>query len=321
MTDAARRIVSFLPSATEMVCALGLGDRLVGITHECDYPPEIKGKSVVVRNALPIEGMSQREIDEAVTERMRAGLSLYQVDEKLLGELAPDLILTQNLCQVCAPSGNEVSQLLKSLPKKPQILWLTPRSLEEIAGNVRELGRATGRLKEAEELIAAGRTRLEKVAAVTRELPTRPRVFCMEWIDPVYSSGHWVPEMVRIAGGVDELSREGTDSIRVPWGDVLKWAPEVLIITPCGFNLDKVIEQAPRLYGYPGWADLPAVRQGRVYAVDANSYFARPGPRVVEGTELLAHLIHPRLFSWEGSERGYQRLEYSTAERVDYSLS
>jgi iron complex transport system substrate-binding protein len=309
---AAQRIVSFLPSATEMVCALGLGDRLVGVTHECDYPPEARGKPVVVRNALPVETMSQREIDVAITQRMRDGLSLYQVDEKLLQELAPDLILTQNLCQVCAPSGNEVSQLLKSLSRQPQILWLTPRSLAEIADNVRELGRATGRSQEAEDLISVGRARLEKIATVTRGLSSRPRVFCMEWLDPVYCSGHWMPEMVRIAGGVDELSREGTDSVRIPWDEVLKWSPEVLIVTPCGFNLDKVLEQARRLYDYSGWADLPAVQKGRIYAVDANSYFARPGPRVVEGTELLAHLIHPDLFTWEGPEGAYRRLEYST---------
>src|SRR5713226_9778587 len=168
MTNA--RIVSFLPSATEMAFALGLGDQLVGITHECDYPPEVKGKPVVVRNFLPIEQMSQPEIDAAVSQRMRAGLSLYQVDEKLLQELAPDIIMTQDLCQVCAPSGNEVAQALNLLPKKPQILWLTPKSLEEIFDNLRELGQVTGRVKEAEALIATGRERLEKVAAVTRNL-------------------------------------------------------------------------------------------------------------------------------------------------------
>ena len=304
-----------------MVCALGLGDQLVGITHECDYPPEVKGKPIVVRNALPIERMSQREIDGAVAKRMHDGLSLYEVDEKLLQELAPDLILTQNLCQVCAPSGNEVSQLLNVLSRKPQILWLTPRSLAEIAQNVRELGEATGRLKEAEELINEGRARLEKIARVTRNLSHRPRVFCLEWLDPVYCSGHWMPEMVLIAGGVDELGRKGADSVRIPWDDVLKWSPEVLIVTPCGFNLDKVIEQAPQLAAYPGWADLPAVREGRVFAVDANSYFARPGPRVVEGTELLAHLIHPRLFAWTGSAKAYQRLEFSAANQMNYSFS
>ena len=306
----APQIVSFLPSATEMACALGLADQLVGITHECDYPPEISGKPVVVRNALPIEIMSQPQIDAAVAQRMRDGLSLYEVDEKLLQELAPDLILTQNLCQVCAPSGNEVSQAVNLLPRKPQILWLTPTSLEEIFANVRELGEATGRAKEAEELIAAGRARLEKTAALTRDLSDRPRVFCMEWLDPVYCSGHWVPEMVRLAGGVDALARAGEDSVRIPWDEVVAWAPEVLIVTPCGFGLEKVIEQAQQLLNYPGWSDLPAVREGRVFAVDANSYFARPGPRVVDGTELLAHLIHPRLFPWKGSASAYQRLEF-----------
>jgi iron complex transport system substrate-binding protein len=319
MTSA--RIVSFLPSATEMACALGLGDQLVGITHECDYPPEIKGKPIVVRNVLPIETMSQPEIDTAVTQRMRDGLSLYQVDEKLLKELAPDIIMTQDLCQVCAPSGNEVTQALNLLPKKPQILWLTPKSLEEIFDNLSELGQATDRMKEAEELIAAGRARLERIAAITRNLSNRPRVFCLEWLDPVYCSGHWMPEMVEIAGGVDALARKGTDSVRIPWNDVLEWAPEVLIITPCGFDLDKVIEQIPQLFGNPGWAELPAVRANRVYAVDANSYFARPGPRVVDGTELLAHLIHPELFQWEGSPEAFRRIEFSKAIPTSFSVA
>lgn len=305
------RIVSFLPSATEMACALGLGSQLVGITHECDYPPEVRGKAVVVRNALPIESMSQLEIDVAVAERMRDGLSLYQVDEELLRELAPDLILTQNLCQVCAPSGNEVAQVLKVLAKQPEILWLTPKSLDEIFRNVSELGAATGRVKEAEQLIANGRERLEKLAATTRELPStgRPRVFCMEWLDPVYCSGHWMPEMVEIAGGIDGLGHAGADSVRIPWSDVLEWSPEVLIITPCGFNLEKVVEQTPPLRDYPGWSELPAVRNRRVYAVDANSYFARPSLRVVEGTELLAHLIHPDLFAWHGPASAFARIE------------
>src|SRR6266851_4753276 len=315
------RIVSFLPSATEMACALGLGDQLVGITHECDYPPEVAGKPIVVRNVLPIETMSQPEIDAAVTKRLRDGLSLYQVDEKLLQELAPDIILTQNLCQVCAPSGNEVTQALSLLPKKPQILWLTPKSLEEIFDNLHELGQATDRVKKAEELIAAGRERLEKIAAATRNLSHRPRVFCMEWLDPIYCSGHWMPEMIEIAGGVDALARKGSDSVRIPWNDVLEWAPEVLIITPCGFNLDKVIEQTPQLFGYLGWSELPAVRDGRVYAVDANSYFARPGPRVVDGTELLAHLINPELFQWEGSPAAFRKIELSHAAPASFSIA
>src|SRR5260370_1261875 len=320
MTNAAR-IVSFLPSATEMACALGLGDQLVGITQECDYPSEVEGKPVVVRNVLPIEQMSQPEIDAAVEQRVREGLRRYQVDEKLLQELAPDIIMTQNLCQVCAPSGNEVTHALNLLPKKPQILWLTPKSLAEIFDNLWELGGATGRLKEAEDLIAAGRARLERVSAVTRNLSDRRRVFCLEWLDPVYCSGHWMPEMVEIAGGVDALARKGTDSVRIPWDDLLEWAPEVLIITPCGFNLDKVFEQTPRLFTYPGWSALPAVRANLVYAVDANSYFARPGPRVVDGTELLAHLIHPELCKWEGSPEAFRRVEFSNMASPSFSVA
>ena len=292
-----------------MVCALGLADRLMGITHECDYPPEVTNKPVVVRSVLPTELMTQQEIDLAVTERLRNGLSLYQVDEALVRVIAPDLILTQALCQVCAPSGNEVSQLLKSLPDAPQILWLTPKSLGQIFDNMRELGAATGRLQEAENLIAAARARLEKIASVTRAICARPRVFCMEWLDPVYCCGHWVPEMVRIAGGVDELGREAADSVRIPWKEVLQWAPEILIVMPCGFGLTKATEQARILSGYPGWPDIPAVRDGRVYAVDANAYFARPGPRVVDGTELLAHITHPGLFAWNGPANAFQRLD------------
>jgi iron complex transport system substrate-binding protein len=305
----ARRIVSFLPSATEMACALGLGDQLLGVTHECDHPREVRHKPVVVRSVLPIERMSQREIDMAVTERLRSGLSLYQVDESLMRDIAPDLILTQDLCQVCAPSGSEVTRLLNALPTKPEILWLTPKSLEQIFDNLRELGQATGRLQPAEDLIAASRARLEKIAAAIPPISRRPRVFCMEWVDPVYCSGHWVPEMVVIAGGRDELGRLGSDSIRIPWKDVLQWAPEVLIVMPCGCDVETAANHARQLFEYPSWSDLPAVQNNRVYAVDASSYFARPGPRVIEGTELLAYLLHPALFEWHGPQGAFRRLE------------
>lgn len=302
------RIVSFLPSATEMVCALGLADHLVGITHECDYPPEVRSKPAVVRPAIPLAGMSLRDIDVAVSTRIRSGQSLYQVDEALLRELAPTLILTQNLCQVCAPSGNEITQALKLLRPKPRILWFTPKSIAGIEENLRELGLATGRLKQAEAVIASGRARLGRVAGLTHQAPTRPRVFCMEWVDPVYCSGHWVPEMVELAGGIDGLSRKGTDSVRVDWPEVVDWAPEVLVINPCGFSLSAASEQARQLFRHPNWSDLPAVRQNRVYAVDANAFFARPGPRVIDGVELLAHIIHPELCSWRGPTDAFKLL-------------
>ena len=317
----AQRIVSFLPSATEIVCALGLEDQLVGITHECDYPASVTTKPVVVHSAVPVETMTQAEIDEAVSARLRQGLSVYLVDEKLLQDLRPDLILTQDLCQVCAPSGNEVTQALNALATKPRILWLTPRCLREIDDNLREVGAATGRSEIAEALIASGRSRLEKIRAVTDTLVSRPRVFCMEWIDPVYCSGHWVPEMVRIAGGIDQLSREGADSVRIAWDQVTKWSPEVLVIMPCGYDLVETLGFSSALSDLPGWSDLPAVRNGRVYAVDANSYFARPGPRVVDGTELLAHLIHPELFPWSGAADAYRSVIGSPLETVVTSKS
>src|SRR5215216_1098253 len=307
------RIVSFLPSATEMACALGLADSLVGITHECDYPPEIKSKPVVVRAVLPLESMTQSEIDRAVAERIRNGQSLYAIDEQLLRELAPDLILTQNLCQVCAPSGNEVSQVLKALPKSPEILWLTPQCLNEIFENVRELGAATGRTAEAAALVNNCQTRLETLSQRT-EGAQRPRVFCMEWLDPVYASGHWVPELVKIAGGIDELGRERGESVRISWDEIAAWAPEVLAIMPCGFNLEQTMKQIWSVFGRKTsspFFDLPAVRNNRVYAVDANSYFARPGPRVVEGAELLARLIHPELFDSATFSYAFQPLDIS----------
>lgn len=298
-----------------MVCALGLGDQLVGVTHECDYPPEVQSKPVVVRNVLPLETLTQREIDEAVTQRLRDGESLYQVDENLLRDLEPDIIITQDLCQVCAPSGNELSQALKVLPKKPEIIWMTPKSLAGIEDNIRALGQATGRQRRAEEVIASGRQRLEKIKTRTGELSTRPRVFCMEWLNPIFCSGHWVPELVKIAGGSDTLGREGSDSVRISWDDVRKWNPEVLVVIPCGFHIEKVVQETAKLCEYEGWQDLAAVRNNRVYAVDANSYFARPGPRVIDGAELLAHLFYPGSFSWDGPSTAYRRVELNAMSR------
>jgi iron complex transport system substrate-binding protein len=304
------RIVSFLPSATEMVYALGLGDRLAGVTHECDWPPEAATKPVVVRSVLPTERMSQREIDTAVADRLRQGLSLYAVDEEAVKAIEPDLVLTQNLCEVCAPSGNEVKVLFDSLRTKPDVLWLTPKNLDQIFDNIRDLGAATGREAKAAEVIAAGQQHLRDLATRTSRAKKRPRVFCMEWMDPLYCCGHWLPEVVRIAGGVDELGQDGGDSVRISWEAVLDWQPEIIVVMPCGFHVGKAFEEAQCLSQLPNWCTVPAVRNGHVYVVDANSYFARPGPRVVEGTELLAHLIHPELVPWTGPT-AYRQLALS----------
>jgi iron complex transport system substrate-binding protein len=317
------RIVSFLPSATEMVYALGLDEQLVGVTHECDYPPQARNKPVVVRNVLPVETMTQAEIDRAVAERMHNGDSLYRIDEALLRKLSPDLILTQNLCQVCAPSGNEVSQVLQTLEKQPEILWLTPRSVTEIFDNLRDLAQATGRESAAQAILDDCKARIDRLKAFAADCDEDPRVFCMEWLDPVYACGHWVPELVKLAGGKDELGREAGESVRVSWEEISNYAPDVIVLMPCGFNLQQTMKEVWKSFGKyspakshhtQAFFDLDAVRNGRVFAVDANSYFARPGPRVIEGAELLAQIIHPRMFEQSGildRSSSFQRLDVS----------
>jgi iron complex transport system substrate-binding protein len=222
------------------------------------------------------------------------------MDLRQLESLAPDLILTQNLCDVCAPSLNEAARVLNALSHKPRVLYMSPSSLDGIRQNILELGEATGSSARALRLVADIDERLDRLRTLSSAIPHRPRVFCMEWLDPIYNAGHWMPEMVEIAGGVDKLAERGRDSVRIPWEAVRSWAPEVLVISPCGFDAMQACGQIDLLRRLPGWRDLPAVQDAAVYAVDASSFFARPGPRLVEGTELLAHLIHPGVFSWNG---------------------
>lgn len=287
-----RRIVSFLPAATEMACALGLDTRLVGVSHECDYPPSVRGTPVVVHPALEFARLGPDALDAAVAERLRAGESLYAVDEMRLRALDADLILTQDLCQVCAPSGNDVTRVLASLERRPAVLYFTPRTLADVWDNLRALGDATGTRARADAIVADAEARLAFVSSRVRDR-ARPRVFFAEWVDPVYCGGHWIPEMIELAGGADPLARKGEDSVRVAWEDVIAAAPEVVIVAPCGYARADAEAQVPLLASRPGWESLPAVRSGRVHAVDANAFFARPGPRLTDGVELLASLFHP----------------------------
>jgi iron complex transport system substrate-binding protein len=293
------RIASFLPASTEMICALGLIDHLVGVSHECDYPPEVRKKPVVVKCAMDLASLNLNQIDKAVSERVGQGGSVYAVDEAAIRKTSPTLIVTQDLCQVCAPSGNEATQVLKSLIPKPEFLWQTPHSFEDVLKDLLVLGEKTGTLEKARMLVAKARERVEKIANTTAEL--KPvKVFFMEWVDPVYCGGHWVPEMLKWAGGVDEISKPNVDSVRIAWEKVVRFNPEVLIVAPCGFGTKDAMKQAELLKSRPGWKGMKAVQEGRVYAVDANSYFARPGLRLAQGVEILAHLIHPELFAWKG---------------------
>ena len=300
-----QRIVSLLPAATEMVYALGIGDRLLGVTHECDFPADAKSRPVVSRPAIDLADMTMEQIDAAISARIRRGESIYEIDELLLRDLAPDLIVTQDLCQVCAPSGNELSRALESLEVMPEVLFMSPNSIEDIQRNILELSIATGRDEAGNALVSEGAFRLQNVRHAVRGAETRPRVFCAEWVDPIFSSGHWLPQMVEIAGGSEGLGSRGSDSRRVTWSEVVNWAPEVFIVSPCGFHLSGAMEQTRVLQSLPEWNELPAMKSGRVYAVDADSYFARPGPRIVDGTELLAHLIHPDFVRWTGRSDAY----------------
>jgi iron complex transport system substrate-binding protein len=299
------RIVSFLPAATEMVYLLGLGDKLVGRSHECDFPEEVKLKPVIVDCALDLSSMTMGQIDAAVSTQLSGGKSLYTVDEVKLRTAAPTILVTQNLCQVCGPAGNEVSQVINAMSDAPKIIWQTPRDFGEMLDALRELGRETGTEDRAVEWSAAADARIRQISNMTRALP-KVRVSFLEWVDPIYCGGHWIPQMLAWAGAEDSHSRAGADSVRIGWEQVVEHQPEVIVVSPCGFKTHDALAQAALLKARPGWNELPAVKNRRVYAVDANAYFARPGPRLVDGVELLAHLAHPGHFSWAGPPDAYR---------------
>lgn len=292
------RIVSFLPAGTEMVHALGAGSELVGRSHECDYPTSVTSLPVVSRPALDLDDASPEAIDLAVAQRMDSGDTLYTIDEVLLRDLRPDVILTQNLCRVCAPSGDELTRAVRKFSLQPEVLFLTPRSIGEIESNIVDVGHAIGRSQEAETIVRSNQARLGRVRTAIKNAPRRRAVF-LEWTDPFFCGGHWVPEMISLAGGEDPLGRPGEDSVRMDWDDVVNARPELIIVSPCGYRLERSVELARQLRRVPG---------AEVYAVDANAYFARPGPRVVEGVELLAHLFHPDLVSWSHAGHPWEKI-------------
>jgi iron complex transport system substrate-binding protein len=308
------RIVSLLPSATEIVCALGLEASLVGVTHECDYPDAARRLPVVTRSLIDHSAASSREIDEHVATHLRNGLSLYALDHAALADLRPDIILTQALCEVCAVpydavvrAARDVSTAFEGLA--PQVISLEPHTLDDILATVAAVGAATGVPERANALLATLRARVERVRERARELAARPRTACLEWIDPPFGPGHWLPELVQIAGGKPGLGRAGEESRRIAWDEVIAFAPEVLVVTPCGFDLPRTLHEAREaLPRRDGWEALPAARRGQVYAVDGNAYFSRPGPRIVESLELLAELIHPQHFAGWGPAGSWQAL-------------
>lgn len=302
------RICSFLPSGTEIAAFLGLEKDLVGISHECDYPRSVRSLPHVVTSRFESKKYLPSEIEHLVSQSLKEGKSLYQVNEELLFDLKPDLILTQNLCQVCAPSGNEAAQVLKRLPKSTQVLYLTPRNLRQVFDNILDVGRATGRLALAHEKVLRLREEIHEVEQQVKDVHPK-EVFFMEWIEPPYCAGHWLPEMIEIAGGEDLLEMPGRDSIRVPWEKILEFNPEIFIVSPCGYHLEGAARSAERLLTKaPGLDNLRAYQNGQIYAVDADSYFVRPGPRIVEGIKILAHILHPESYTSFIPPHSYKRI-------------
>ena len=286
------RIVSLLPSATEIVCALGLGDQLVGVTHECDYPQSVQSLPKVTRTLIPVDA-SSCEIDRLVSEQLKTTKALYQLDLPLLKELRPDVIVTQSLCDVCAVSPNDVQLALAQLPGTPLVVNLEPQSVDGLFEAIRQVASAVG--VSDDDTIRQLRGRVEAVATRSATVTVRPRVALLEWLDPPFSSGHWNPELVRIAGGIEGLGREGRQSRRLRWDDVLAWQPEVIVIACCGFTVERTRQDLAGLQSVAGWETLPAVRANRVYVADGSQYFNRPGPRLVDSLELLAHALDPIL--------------------------
>ena len=288
-------LCSFLPSGTEIIFGLGLGDHLHGVTYECDYPPEAASKPVVIKTRLDT-ALSSREIDDAVVRSFETGESLYEIDQEVLQAAAPDLILTQELCDVCAISYADVQKAMAALPMTPELLSLRPHLLEDVYNDIRTVGRLTGREDQAATWVTGLRQRMDAVVKITRLAEHRPTVFCMEWTEPLMASGHWVPQLVELAGGEDRLGSKAKPSIRIEWDQVRKAEPDVLILMPCGYDVPKTMAEVPMLERLDGWAELPAVRRRRVYAVNGHMYYSRSGPRLVDGTEILAALLHPDLF-------------------------
>lgn len=288
------RIVSLLPSATEMVCALGLEDQLIGVSHECDYPESVKQLPHVTRSFIPADAGSG-EIDRLVRELRQQDKALYALDHEQLQQLQPDLIVTQALCDVCAVAESEVQTAARNLPSRPAIINLEPQTLGEMLESLRDLARAAGAERQGEAAIGNLQSRVDAVTGRFETVHRRQRVALLEWLDPPFSSGHWTPEIIRLAGGEEVLGKEGERSKRLAWEAVTASRPEFIFIACCGFDVERTKQDLPLLDQVEGWQELPAVRNGQVYIIDGSQYFSRPGPRLVDSLEMIAHVLHPEV--------------------------
>ena len=300
------RVVSLLPAATEIVAALGMVDHLVGVSHECDHPAEVNRKPRVTRCAIHGNQLDSADIDRWVKTELKRTGTLYTMDEARLRQLAPDVIITQRLCDVCAVGYDSVTAFAATLPGPPVVVNLEPQTLEDVFGDVRRVGAALGVAERAETVIRELRDRVDRVRTRCAAVPRR-RCVLLEWIAPPFRSGHWGPELVAIAGGIDPVGRQGEDAVEIEWHAVRAAAPEVLVIACCGFDVARTLRDLPILRRYPGFPELPAAQSREVWVVDGSAYFSRPGPRLVDSLELLAPLVHPELFPGSSPPEGVAR--------------
>lgn len=305
------KVVSLLPAATEIVAALGQVDSLVGVSHECDYPPQVSRKPRVTHCPIHEAGLPSSEVDRWVRETLSSTGTLYTLEEQLLRKLQPDVILTQRLCDVCAVDYGSVSAFAKTLPGPPRVVNLEPSSLGDIFQDVRHVAEALDVPDAADSVIAGFQRRVDDVRAKAARAEKKPSCFLMEWIEPPFCAGHWGPELVEIAGGYDPLGRRGQDSTRIEWQRVLEAQPEIIVLACCGYKPERTCRDLPILFGFPEWNRLPAAQNGHVYIVDGSTYFSRPGPRVVDSLEILAEIIHPELFAGQFPDRGVIRIQSS----------
>jgi iron complex transport system substrate-binding protein len=291
------RICSFLPSATEILYELGLGDSVVGVTHECDFPSDASKKTVVVRSSFDASKLTSEEIDSMIMHHVREGKDIYVVDDNALRNANPDLIVAQGLCEVCSPHMKELDRAMGILDKKPRVIVLDPHDLDEILVNIQQIAAAVGRESEGERIVRGLRNRIETVTSVASRAKHTPKVLCIEWLAPIFTAGHWVPQMVELAGAINGVSKRGEPSRRMSWDEVIEFDADIMVLMPCGFDVDRTMKELWRIENREEWKRLNAVKNKMVYATDAGSYFSRPGPRTVAGLEILAKIIHPDLFS------------------------
>ncbi|MBA2621175.1 MAG: cobalamin-binding protein [Acidobacteria bacterium] len=290
------KIVSLLPSATEIVCALGLEENLVGITHECDFPASVSGKPQLTKSRISHETMSSAEIDHAVRTQLDGHGSIYDLDVKLLEKIKPDLIITQELCDVCAVSYKTVQKAAKIYVAGAQVVSLEPNTIGDIFENIKTIGALCEISDAADKVVAALQNRLDKIRAQTEKIEKRPEVFMLEWLEPPFAPGHWTPEQVKIAGGNCLLGETGEKSVTTTYEEIFESKPEILVLIPCGYYKEDTLRQLPNT-GFPEtFKQLPAFENDKIWALDATAYFSRPAPRVVDGVEILAKIFHPEIF-------------------------